>query len=511
MSNSNSRVTFLLFFPSLSDDICFGYLWYLKTKTGVIKNIPVSLLLTRITDTYYFCKKILLLPKALLTSLQGISGFDEAAFLAVHASGKQVTSIRKNPAKQVEIDLPSSTIPWNANGLYLDERPSFTLDPLFHGGAYYVQEASSMFLEEAVKQSLDISASLKVLDLCAAPGGKSTLLQSLITADSLLVSNEVIKQRASILTENMTKWGAANTVVSNNDPKDFQRLKNYFDCIVVDAPCSGSGLFRKDPAAVDEWSENNIILCSQRQQRILADILPALKNGGTLIYSTCSYSSAEDEDLLDWLITTFSLKSTGLNIDARWGIVPTTSTIHKAKGYRFYPDKIKGEGFFITVLKKEDNERNEWLRSAGKNTIEKITTKEAAVLRRWLTAPDDFYCIKLNKEIIALPAFMTGELPLLQSALYIKKAGIKLGTFIRDELIPDHELALSTIVNPLVPAIEVDKTVALQYLRKENIMIDTTVRGWVLLRYQGIALGWIKILPNRVNNYYPAAWRILNK
>jgi 16S rRNA C967 or C1407 C5-methylase (RsmB/RsmF family) len=230
-------------------------------------------------------------PSALIDSLIETKGFDKEAFEKVHQSGEQITSVRFNTQKPVDKStifplennteaMAFSSVPWNANGYYLSFRPSFTTDPLFHGGAYYVQEASSMFLEEAIRQSIDLSQPLRVLDLCAAPGGKSTLLQSVISDKSILVSNEVIKSRVTVLSENITKWGAANVVVTNNDPKDFQRLQGYFDLIVVDAPCSGSGLFRKDPSAIDGWSVDLVALCAQRQQRILADALPALADGG---------------------------------------------------------------------------------------------------------------------------------------------------------------------------------------------------------------------------------------
>jgi 16S rRNA C967 or C1407 C5-methylase (RsmB/RsmF family) len=205
---------------------------------------------------------ILRLPGTFIDSIRDAKGFDESTFEQVHQSGEQVTSVRINPAKSFNIskDLPfpeniEKAVPWCFNGYYLFQRPSFTSDPLFHAGAYYVQEASSMFLEEVLKQTADLSQPLKVLDLCAAPGGKSTLIQSLINEKSLLVSNEVIKTRVTILSENITKWGTANVIVTNNDPKDFLRLSNFFDVIVVDAPCSGSGLFRKDPEAINEWSE----------------------------------------------------------------------------------------------------------------------------------------------------------------------------------------------------------------------------------------------------------------
>jgi 16S rRNA C967 or C1407 C5-methylase (RsmB/RsmF family)/NOL1/NOP2/fmu family ribosome biogenesis protein len=451
------------------------------------------------------------LPSALLASLQTVKGFDEAAFVQVHRSGEQITSIRKNPAKQAQVANLAAAIPWSSAGYYLTARPSFTLDPLFHAGTYYVQEASSMFLEEAVKQTLDLNTPLKVLDLCAAPGGKSTLIQSLLSKESLLVSNEVIKTRVNVLAENMTKWGGENVVVTNNDPKDFQRLANYFDAIIIDAPCSGSGLFRRDPLAIEEWSENNVALCSQRQQRILADVLPALKNDGVIIYSTCSYSQQEDEEICDWMIDELKLENIHLVVNKYPGIITTTSSKNNAHGYRFYPDKIKGEGFFIAAFKKVNSEDNSTIKSSGKNKIEKPSPKEMEVIKKWVIDVDKKYFIKINNEVIAMPSFIEMQLPILQSALYIKKAGVKVGTVMRDELVPHHELALSNIVQPSVLNIAIDLPTALNYLRREDIKIATNSKGWVLFTYQAVALGWAKILPNRVNNYYPAAWRILNK
>ncbi|MFN8253350.1 MAG: RNA methyltransferase [Ferruginibacter sp.] len=454
------------------------------------------------------------LPEALLQSLNGLKGFDKENFTRAHQSGEQVTSIRLNPAKpvnQFSILNFQFPIPWCRNGYYLPERPSFTLDPLFHTGAYYVQEASSMFLETAIQQTVDLSQPLKVLDLCAAPGGKSTLIQSLLNKDSFLVSNEVIKSRVSILAENITKWGAANVVVTNNDPKDFQRLENYFDVIVVDAPCSGSGLFRKDPDAVNEWSENNVQLCSQRQQRILADVLPALKDGGVLIYSTCSYSAAEDENITDWLTGEYGLQSLSLQTETGWGIVETISPGQQAPSYRFYPDKIKGEGFFIAAFKKEGHVMYQAMQGKHHKQTAKATTAEINVVKPYLQESDGFSFIKQEDTVLALPFCVAEELLVLKSALYIKKAGITLGKVIREELVPDHELALSTFLHPSIPVIDLDETTALQYLRRQDIRPPTSVKGWALAAYRDLPLGWVKILPNRINNYYPAAWRIVNK
>lgn len=456
------------------------------------------------------------LPEVFIQSIAQSPGFDKEAFEKVHESGEQVTSVRANPGKifnnQCSVfNAQQERVCWSSNGFYLQQRPSFTSDPLFHAGAYYVQEASSMFLEEALKQTVDLSQPVKALDLCAAPGGKSTLIQSVINDTSLLVSNEVIKTRVTILAENITKWGAANVIVTNNDAKDFQRLPAYFDVIVIDAPCSGSGLFRKNADAVSEWSEHNVQLCSQRQQRILADVLPALKEGGVLIYSTCSYSAEEDEDITDRLIDGFKVEGVRLKVDAAWGIVETQSEKHKGYGYRFYPDKVKGEGFFIAAFRKLKEDNEEWKNSKHKARSEKLSNNEAEILKPYLKNADRFFFVKQNEEVIALPKVFEEDLAAIQNALYIKKAGVKLGTIIRNELIPDHELAVSTIINPGLAAIEVEEATALQYLRKQDIAVDANKKGWALIRYQQLPLGWIKVLPNRINNYYPKEWRILNK
>ncbi|MBC7534946.1 MAG: RNA methyltransferase [Ferruginibacter sp.] len=454
------------------------------------------------------------IPPALLESLQNVDGFDEKAFLAIHQSGEQITSVRLNPLK---FDGGHSSfcinrkVPWSTNGFYLTQRPSFTSDPLFHAGAYYVQEASSMFLEEVVKQTCDLSMPLKILDLCAAPGGKTTLMQSLISAESLLVSNEVIKTRVNILSENCTKWGGANVVVTNNDPKDFQRLPGFFDVIVVGAPCSGSGLFRKDPGAIDEWSINNVALCSQRQKRILSDILPSLKPGGIIIYSTCSYSTAEDEAICDWL-SGFSKEITGLSLQLNneWNIVETTSPVHKVCGYRFYPDKLIGEGFFIAAFKKE-NTAPGIKEIRPKNKPPMASKPEMEVIQPMIKNAGIFSFFKWQDDVIAVPACLLNYVFILQSVLYLKKAGVSIGKIIRNELIPDHAFALSNLVAENVVAVEADLATALQYLRRNDIDVQTNYKGWALIKYNSAALGWIKVLPSRINNYYPKEWRILNR
>ena len=450
-----------------------------------------------------------MLPQQLISSLKDVKGFDEKAFLQVHASGEQVTSVRLNPDKSFTTHHSPLTIeevvPWCSNGRYLKERPSFTHDPLFHGGAYYVQEASSMFLWTALQQTVgEETEGLKVLDLCAAPGGKSTLLASYFK-DGLLVSNEVIKSRANILVENITKWGSDNVVVTNNDPKDFAALENYFDVIVVDAPCSGSGLFRKDPEAIEEWSEDNVALCSHRQQRILADVYPALKKDGILIYSTCSYSVAEDEEIMNWLEEEFQVSGLQLDVDISWNIIETKSSKGNC-GYRFYPDKIKGEGLFIAAFKKEDGDESN-LKSL---TIQPASKNEIASVQESINTVKELFFFKQADNIVAISEQWKNDVALLQKKLYLRKAGVTIGAQKGKDLVPDHELALSLLMNNQIPSVKVNKEQALLYLkRKEFAIEDGTPKGWLVIQYCGINLGWVKVLHNRVNNYYPVNWRIL--
>lgn len=456
------------------------------------------------------------LPQKLLDSLDRSKGFDKEAFEKVHASGEQITSIRINPAKTSRVNdersmkefihdprLPiHEKIPWTQYGYYLSERPSFTFDPLFHAGCYYVQEASSMFLEQALKQTVDLSKPIKVLDLCAAPGGKSTHIHSLISKNSLLVSNEVIRSRVNILKDNIIKWGCDNVVVTNNDPKDFGKLENYFDVIVIDAPCSGSGLFRRDPGAIDEWSEGNVQLCSQRQQRIVADVWPALKKDGILIYSTCSYSKEEDEEIVDWMMKELSIACCQLSIDANWGIVDT------GKGYRFWPDKLKGEGFFLSVLRKtEGDERSDAYKTKSK--VEKLTVKEMRLIEPWVDT-EHWSFVKNKDTVYAWKKELMDDFDFLIEQLHVVYSGVLVGEMMRDKLVPDHALAMSPVVSDTIGRIQLSHDQAIAYLQKKDIKLDTGLKGWDLVTTDNDQpLGWVNILPNRVNNYYPKSLRIL--
>jgi len=448
------------------------------------------------------------LPQKLLQSLQSVEGFNQDAFEEVHASANRVTSVRINPAKHAGVPswLPvEAAVPWCTHGYYLSERPSFTLDPLFHAGAYYVQDASSMFVDHVVRHVCNEAMPQHVLDLCGAPGGKSTLLASALP-QSFIVSNEVIKARVSGLEENIAKWGSQNVVVTNNDPKQFARLQSFFDLMVVDAPCSGSGLFRKDAEAISEWSEANVLLCSQRQQRILADTIPCLRQNGVLIYSTCSYSREENEDVCDWIIDHFGLETMAVPIEDTWGIVPTHSSKHRAAGYRFYPDKVKGEGFFIAAFR-QTSVTDEHSLYASKPIV--ANKKEAEVITPWLRDPAAYQLLQGNEFIIASPVQWSDSLSIVQKALSVRKSGVAVGSIKGKDLVPHHELALSCLLHEDVHALVVDSNDALQYLRRHDLHTNDAFKGWAVVKYHEVNLGWVKLLPNRINNYYPTNWRIL--
>lgn len=455
----------------------------------------------------YICQ--MALPQAFLESLTGVAGFNRSSFEAVHISGEQVTSIRVNPEKNRSLDTAGrEQVPWCPYGYYLPERPSFTLDPLLHAGAYYVQEASSMFIWYVLQQLIGVNTEKKVLDLCAAPGGKSSLLASYFT-NGWVVANEVIKQRAAVLVENMTKWGSDHVVVTNNDPVHFQSLPGYFEVMMVDAPCSGSGMFRKDPAAMEEWSGQAVQLCSQRQQRILADVLPALAEEGVLIYSTCSYSPEEDEAIADWLVAEMGMENLSLSVPAGWGIVETLSPQNKASGYRFYPDHIKGEGFFIAVFRKKspgsDSHRLKEL------ALPVPSRQELLQVQSFLQIPATYSLFKQGDQIRAVPARWYKDLQVLAKALYIKKAGVGIGTIKGKDVIPEHELAMSHLWEGHFTPIPLTKEQALVYLRRKDLLLPDAPKGWHLVAYEDLPLGWVKVLPNRLNNYYPAEWRILKE
>lgn len=442
------------------------------------------------------------LPELLRDQMQQVPGLDWESLCKAHLDDIPV-SIRFNPLKPGQSEWHHAPVPWSRNGVYLPKRPVFTLDPSYHAGAYYVQEASSMFVEHALRQVIGDNTDLRVLDLCAAPGGKSTLAASLLGPESLLIANEVIRSRATILDENMTRWGYENTWVTSNDPRDFRKLTGYFDIILVDAPCSGSGMFRKEPGSIDGWSEDLVKLCAERQQRILADVWPALKQDGLIIYTTCSFSPMENEHTLDWLSERYETSGIELEIPGDWGV----QSVQAECGfpcYRLHPDRVAGEGFFLGVVRKNEEVRTvPYSRGHAPNDL-KIARQASFLLQpgqrvHIATAEDTFSAIQESH---------LRDWLLLKESLYFRRAGIRVGAPAAKDWVPEHDVALSVHANAELPGIELDREQALRYLKREDFASENLPKGWLVVRYQGLGLGWVKSLGNRVNNHLPKNWRI---
>lgn len=405
-------------------------------------------------------------------------------------------------------------VAWCDTGFYLPERLSFTFDPLFHAGGYYVQEASSMFLEQAIRNF--VNGPVVCLDLCAAPGGKSTHLASLLPEGSVLVSNEVIRSRSNVLAENIAKWGNPESIVLNNDPAEIGEMTHVFDVIVTDVPCSGEGMFRKDTDSTGEWSVANVALCASRQRRILHDVWNALKPGGLLVYSTCTYNTEENEDNIQYIIEELGAEALEIPTDPAWNI--TGALKYRNPVYHFFPHKTRGEGFFLAALRKADGEVEEIrLRTKGKDKRQKGGKQVAPFpkgLDNYLLHADNYRpqwadaactVIRMQSESVAR---LDG---LFRSAgLRVLAAGIELGELKGKDLIPSQALALSQELDRnAFPPVEISWETAVQYLRKEALALpEGTEKGFVLLTYRNQPLGFVKNLGNRSNNLYPAEWRI---
>jgi 16S rRNA C967 or C1407 C5-methylase (RsmB/RsmF family)/NOL1/NOP2/fmu family ribosome biogenesis protein len=430
---------------------------------------------------------------------------EEAGYFFEALSKPSTASIRVNSQKQHPTIDSQLQVEWCANGQYLTERFSFIEDPIWHAGAYYVQESSSMFLHHVVSQLPLKKAGYVTLDLCAAPGGKSTLLLDALSPNSLLVANEIIKSRVGVLQENITRWGAANVLVTNNDPKNFLKLGAFFDLIVIDAPCSGEGLWRRDSNAINEWSMENVHICEARQSRILQDILPCLKPGGFLVYSTCTYNELENEQQVEKVIKNFGLNPFPIEVPLNWPIVQK-----EGFQFRFLPHKVKGEGLYMAVLQKPE-EMSLSKSNAKRVPLNFVSRKVIPSLHPWLDQPESFDYFIENDFVFAFPLNSIEPYEFLRSNLYIKQTGICMGKFDKGgKLIPEHSLALSVNLNKDIPKVELDLTQAHNYLKKGQIAWDESMPlGWCLACFKGQALGWMKVLPNRVNNYFPAEYRII--
>ena len=360
-------------------------------------------------------------------------------------------SIRLNPRKPAGQPIDAEEVPWCRHAYYLKSRPNFTMDPLFHAGCYYVQEASSMFLDEIIRQLSTLNFKLSTLDLCAAPGGKSTLLRSALPEESILYSNEPIRNRASILAENVQKWGYANHIVTNNYPKDYRKSKLRFDIILCDVPCSGEGMFRKDEATIREWSPQNVEKCWKLQREIVADAWECLNEGGLLIYSTCTFNTKENEENIRWILSEYEAEVLKMETKPEWNITGSLLEGFNEPVYRFIPGITRGEGLFMCVLKK------------GQTSV---------------VPKSDTHRTKARHTSC-------------QSLIHVLSDG---GTSDGKQSCHQEELSYPQ---------------AMAYLRHEALVLpEETPRGLVEVCFLGHPLGLVKNIGNRANNLYPKEWKI---
>lgn len=450
-----------------------------------------------------------------MTRTRQLLGENEWNLFAGALQEEPPASVRMNPRKCGLSPEGASPVPWCRDGFYLSARPAFTFDPLFHAGCYYVQEASSMILDQVLRQY--VTSPSIMLDLCAAPGGKSTLARTALPEGSLLVANEVMRGRSQVLAENMVKWGHPDVLVTQNDPADFTELGPLFDVILADVPCSGEGMFRKDETAVSEWSTDNVHLCWQRQRSILSAIWPCLKTGGILIYSTCTYNREENEDNVAWIAEELGAEVLPVETDDGWGITGNLA------GYdfpvcRFLPHRTVGEGLFMAVLRKtsDDGEAETGGRKRNRQNKDKgkkggrNPLKISREMENWLLNPERYALMVDGEEAVAFPGAFLDLYELFKSRLKVLHAGIILGEWKGKDWQPGHSLAMNVECNGTAfPQADLTYEQAIAYLRKEAVaLFPDTPRGYVLVTYHGRPLGFVKNIGNRANNLYPQEWRI---
>lgn len=433
---------------------------------------------------------------------------DEAAAVLDSLGEEPPVSVRFNPYKGSPCG--GDAVPWEPAGRYLGERPYFTADPAFHGGAYYVQEASSMFAGELMRRAAAhlSGGRLRILDLCAAPGGKATHYSAAAGPGSLIVANEAVRGRIAPLADNVRKWGLGNVTVTNNDPSRFGRLPGFFDIVAVDAPCSGEGMFRKNPEAAGQWSRAAVETCAARQRRILADAWAALRPGGVLVYSTCTFNRAENEDNVAWLRTEFGAEPFPADIPSQWNILATESA--GITCYRLLPSRIKGEGFFAAAVLKPEGKRPGQPR-IDRNPLTDAPAAARAELARWTADPGAVRFLRAGEDLYIYPSDIADDALRVAGAFNAVYGGVSAGRLYDGRLKPDHPLALYPgLGEGGFARTELTAEDALTYLSR-GVLPDTGAfeEGFNLLTCRNLPLGWAKRIGLRVNNLYPKSLMIM--
>ncbi len=422
--------------------------------------------------------------------------------------GETPTSVRLNPRKPYA-QPEGRPVPWNGFGRYLDARPSFTLDCGFNAGTYYVQEAGSQFVGH-ILGSVDVEG-VRLLDMCAAPGGKTTLYSTLVGDEGLVVANEIVRNRAAVLVDNVRKWGLGNVVVTNNEPRHLAAFESWFDVVAVDAPCSGEGMFRKDEQARSVWSEANVKMSAARQAEILDEAWKCLADGGLMIYSTCTFNSDENEGTL----RAFSERvgeeieeSEPIECPEEWGVVCGREGVWQT--FRFYPHRTESEGFFAAVARKATIGNRPVTPKPRRKIMNDLGGKARTELSRWVVNPEMMRFAEVADTCYGYAASRYEEVKHLAESLTVIYSGVAMGRIFQGVLKPDAALAFYVGLNrDVVSRATLAKEEALQYLRKQEVAAERFVEGMNLVECEGCALGFAKRIGNRCNNLFPNSLRIL--
>ena len=441
-------------------------------------------------------------------------GHDEAMALCEALATEPTTSVRLNPLKMTTAKWESRKVEWSRWGYLLDTRPSFTLDADFHAGAYYVQEASSQFAGYIMSQALGGEQECEgkyILDMCAAPGGKSTHYATLVGERGLVVANEINRSRAAVLADNARKWGLGNMVVSCNDSSRFRQVEEWFDAVAVDAPCSGEGMFRKLDEAQEQWSEANVAMCAERQWEIFQNAFEALKPGGVMLYSTCTFNRSEDENILERAMELYgeSFEAVDeISVGEDWGVV--VGQVGAFRTYRFFPHKLSGEGMFMAVARKAGAASKRRQLKSRRQIIAAVDKRSAEELGRWVREPEGMKFFAAGDMLYGCRKEHYGDIEALSGVLSVIYSGVAMGQIFKNKLKPDGALALYVGLNrDAVECREVGEEDVLKFLRKQDISAENFAEGINLVLHNGQALGFVKRIGARVNNMYPNSLRIL--
>lgn len=455
------------------------------------------------------------LPEQFISRMQRELGVAEAEALCAALETEPSTSVRLNPAKMAEQKWGGGRVAWSDYGYLLGERPAFTLDPDFHAGAYYVQEASSQFAGYIVSMAVGGAEACKgqrVLDMCAAPGGKSTHYATLVGERGLVVANEINRSRAAVLADNARKWGLGNVVVTCNDSARVADFEEWFDVVAVDAPCSGEGMFRKSDEACEQWSEANVAMCAERQWEILQNAFRSLKPGGVLLYSTCTFNRTEDEDVVGRACEEFGdelLAVDDIPIGDDWGVVTGREGVFQT--FRFFPHRLTGEGMFMAVARKAGLATSRRrMPKARRKVMEAVDKRTAQELSRWVKESEQMRFFAAGDTLYGCRKEHYDEVEALAGTLAVIYSGVAMGQVFKGKLKPDGALALYAGVNhDAVACCEVDEQEALKFLRKQDMDAAQFSEGVNMVLYGGRPLGFVKRVGARVNNMYPNSLRIL--